>query len=31
MSAGWIAFYIIMSYILFLCFIVYEYNKLKNK
>lgn len=27
MSAGWIAFCIIMSYILLLCFIVYGYNK----
>ena len=31
MSAGWIAFCIIMSYILLLCLIIYEYNKYKNK
>lgn len=31
MSTGWIAFCIITSYILFLCWIVYEYNKYKNK
>ena len=31
MSAGWIAFCIIMSYVLLLCFIVYEYNKYYNK
>ena len=30
-SAGWIAFLIIMSYVLFICFLGYEYNKYKNK
>lgn len=31
MDVGLIAFCIIMSYTLLLCFIVYEYNKFKNK
>ena len=31
MSAGWIAFFIIMSYVLFICFLVYEYIKFNNR